>query len=313
VGVGKINLSKPTFLILFLAVAGIGLTIGAASALTVFTDNIEVNNAGGNSEVEITSSTGSSKLTLTDQGTKEYAIILKDGTKKLVVQDVSKGKNRLVLNNAGNFVVKKNIIASNYFDKGNTQTGIGASALGGFGNSAIATFSTVGGGAGNTASGAQATVPGGNFNEASGDFSFAAGRNAKAIHDGAFVWNTGISDFSSTAPNQMTLRALGGLRIIGNTVFNSPIDCPACLTVTLESTTVVVPAAGSTFVNLTCPNPNAAIVSFYIDDRNNNNSPANILTAGTGLNINGGIMTLKLDTKGSIQDTITIFHICLDV
>jgi len=313
VGVGKINLSKPTFLILFLAVAGIGLTIGAASALTVFTDNIEVNNAGGNSEVEITSSTGSSKLTLTDQGTKEYAIILKDGTKKLVVQDVSKGKNRLVLNNAGNFVVKKNIIASNYFDKGNTQTGIGASALGGFGNSAIATFSTVGGGAGNTASGAQATVPGGNFNEASGDFSFAAGRNAKAIHDGAFVWNTGFSDFSSTADNQMTLRALGGLRIIGTAVFSSPIDCPTCLTVTLESKTVIVPATGSTFVNLTCPNPNAAIVSFYIDDRNNNNSPANILTAGTGLNPNGGIMTLKLDTKGSIQDTITIFHICLDI
>jgi len=97
-----INLSKPTFLILFLVVAGIGLTIGAASAVMVFTDNLQVDNGAGNSQVEITSATCNSKLTLTDQGEKKYAIILKDGKKKLLIKDVSKGETRLTLKDNGN-------------------------------------------------------------------------------------------------------------------------------------------------------------------------------------------------------------------
>jgi len=96
-GIGKINLSKPTFLILFLVVVGIGLTIGAASAVMVFSENLRVNNGAGDSEVEITSSTGDSKLTLTDKGKKEYAIILQDGKRKLVIEDVSKDKIRFAL------------------------------------------------------------------------------------------------------------------------------------------------------------------------------------------------------------------------
>lgn len=80
----KINPSKPTLLILFLVMAGIGLTIGAASALMVFTESLEINdNGGGDSEVEITSGTGSSKLTLTTQGNKEFAIINQAPLKKV--------------------------------------------------------------------------------------------------------------------------------------------------------------------------------------------------------------------------------------
>jgi len=105
VGIRKINLSKPTFLILFLVVAGIGLTIGAASALVVFTENLQVDNGVGDSEVKITSSTGNSKLTLKDQGKKEYTIFLQDGKKKLMVKDVSKGKTRLTLKSNGDFGV----------------------------------------------------------------------------------------------------------------------------------------------------------------------------------------------------------------
>jgi hypothetical protein len=71
----------------------------------------------------------------------------------------------------------------------------------------------VAGGYVNTASGSPSTVPGGNGNTASGDYSFAAGQNANAIHPGAFVWsdNSGGS-FFSTASNQFSARAFGGVR-----------------------------------------------------------------------------------------------------
>jgi len=58
---------------------------------------------------------------------------------------------------------------------------------------------------------------GGHSNVASGDFSFAAGNGAKASHQGSFVWaddNGGA--FSSTANNQFSVRALGGVRLAAN-------------------------------------------------------------------------------------------------
>jgi archaellum component FlaC len=61
-------------------------------------------------------------------------------------------------------------------------------------NTVEGNYGTVGGGIDNTASGLIATVPGGAGNTASGEYSFAAGRNAKAEHDGAFVFG----DKSST-------------------------------------------------------------------------------------------------------------------
>jgi hypothetical protein len=75
---------------------------------------------------------------------------------------------------------------------------------------------TVGGGFGNVASGEASTVPGGNGNTAAGDFSFAAGRAAKANHHGAFVWgdNTPAS-VTSTGVNQFVIRANGGIRLPG--------------------------------------------------------------------------------------------------
>ena len=49
-------------------------------------------------------------------------------------------------------------------------------------------WAVIGGGANNLITGFAATVPGGVDNVASGQFSFAAGRKAKATNDGAFVW-----------------------------------------------------------------------------------------------------------------------------
>jgi hypothetical protein len=52
------------------------------------------------------------------------------------------------------------------------------------------------------------------LNVADSAYSFAAGRRAKAVHDGAFVWaDQTDADFSSTASDQFLIRANGGVGI----------------------------------------------------------------------------------------------------
>ncbi|MDB6057440.1 MAG: hypothetical protein JWO95_1284 [Verrucomicrobiales bacterium] len=81
------------------------------------------------------------------------------------------------------------------------------------GNSTTNIYATVGGGANNNASGFASTVPGGLLNSAT-TFGFAAGRRAKDVHPGTFVWADGTdSDFSSTGNNQFLIRAGGGVGI----------------------------------------------------------------------------------------------------
>jgi len=176
---------------------------------------------------------------------------------------------------AGNVLVTGTLTAEEYFDNGNIQTGIDATALGGLGNNASGIASTVGGGFSNTASGNQATigggainqatealstvsggdsnqatgnratvsggnfnlatghfsaVPGGTANEAGGQWSFAAGRNAKAIHDGSMVFaDSTNADFSSTAPDQFSIRAAGGVRMVGDLAVEGEVHCPTCI------------------------------------------------------------------------------------
>jgi hypothetical protein len=76
-----------------------------------------------------------------------------------------------------------------------------------------AVAATVGGGEGNIATGSYATIPGGLSNSA-GAFSMAAGRRAKAVNTGSFVWaDSTNADFSSTADNQFSIRAANGMFI----------------------------------------------------------------------------------------------------
>jgi hypothetical protein len=73
--------------------------------------------------------------------------------------------------------------------------------------------SVIAGGIGNMISGQLAMVPGGLTNVATGNFSFAAGRRAKADHQGAFVWaDSQDAEIISTAINQVTFRCAGGVR-----------------------------------------------------------------------------------------------------
>lgn len=109
----------------------------------------------------------------------------------------------------------------------NEATGVGATIGGGTKNLASLSQATVGGGIENVvngfratvgggqeneASGHWATVPGGWDNDASGDYSVAAGREAKAEHDGAFVFGDSTetplsSEEEDTAYFQMPIEA----------------------------------------------------------------------------------------------------------
>ncbi|MCI0329876.1 MAG: hypothetical protein L0196_02835 [candidate division Zixibacteria bacterium] len=89
-----------------------------------------------------------------------------------------------------------------------TASGNYSTVGGGHTNTASGISATIGGGVLNNAGGSYATIPGGLFNFASGHYSLAAGRRAKAIHTGAFVWADSQNvDFASTAANQFLIRA----------------------------------------------------------------------------------------------------------
>lgn len=110
---------------------------------------------------------------------------------------------------------------------GNVASGNSATISGGFDNIVTNTYGSVGGGYSNeisgyaativggfnsTASGYAATVGGGYGNTAAGEYSFAAGRRAKANHVGAFVWgDSSNTDITSTANDQFLIRASGGV------------------------------------------------------------------------------------------------------
>jgi len=89
--------------------------------------------------------------------------------------------------------------------------------------------SVIGGGYSNTISpaGFYATIPGGEQNSAAA-YGFSAGRRARGNHTGAFVWaDSTAADFPSTAANQFSVRASGGVRFVtsgaGVTLDGQPI------------------------------------------------------------------------------------------
>ncbi len=99
---------------------------------------------------------------------------------------------------------------------------------GGTGNriSDSAQHGTIAGGFQNTIAGKTqlGMIPGGNGNVVSGLTAFAAGYFAQAIHDGAFVWadsyalNGSHPPFLSTQPNEFSVRATGGTRIVSGII-----------------------------------------------------------------------------------------------
>ncbi len=120
----------------------------------------------------------------------------------------------------------------------NSASGGNTSVAGGLLNTASNSNATVAGGASNSASGSSATVAGGNNNCAGGTLSLAAGNRAKVRtgtssgaagagcsgvaasgdtngDEGSFVWADASNfDFASTAPNQFSVRSVGGARVV---------------------------------------------------------------------------------------------------
>jgi len=133
----------------------------------------------------------------------------------------------IVTDNFGTVAGGRNNQAGNNDD----STGNANYALvgGGYNNKASNNYSAVGGGSFNTASGSYSGVlggfqnigsgnysmiPGGLYNTASGSHSFAAGRRAKAVTGGTFVWaDSQDADFISTNNDQFLIRASGGVGI----------------------------------------------------------------------------------------------------
>lgn len=97
----------------------------------------------------------------------------------------------------------------------NRAEGYYATVGGGHSNQATDMYATVCGGHNNQATGERAVVPGGGGNKAEGNYSFAAGRNANVLpdHHGSFVFaDSGTSNFYSSAPDQFSVRCIGGVR-----------------------------------------------------------------------------------------------------
>jgi hypothetical protein len=113
-----------------------------------------------------------------------------------------------------------------------TDVGQFSTIGGGYGNATYDTCATIGGGAGNEAGKADGTgqgatiaggvgnrasgmwsmVPGGASNAADGKASFAAGTNARATHDGSFVWGDNLTEdpVTDAVDNQFIARTTGG-------------------------------------------------------------------------------------------------------
>jgi len=136
---------------------------------------------------------------------------------------IANGWNNLIASNAFQSVIaggENNTISNAYAIIGggmnNTNSSYVGTISGGQNNLASGQYqSTVGGGYGNQATNSYATVPGGFQNLAGGACSFAAGQQAQAVHQGAFVWaDSQNAAFISTSTNQFNVRANGGVRFL---------------------------------------------------------------------------------------------------
>ena len=96
----------------------------------------------------------------------------------------------------------------------NTASGLASVVDGGQNNTVSSTAAVVGGGDNNIASGNYSAVPGGQYNTASAGWSLAAGRRAKALHEGSIVFGDARDqDKSSTGNNQFIIGSSGGVAI----------------------------------------------------------------------------------------------------
>ncbi len=110
----------------------------------------------------------------------------------------------------------------------NVASSGGATIAGGGSNYANGWEAAIGGGYQNQAGGSQAAVPGGGYNTANGDYSFAAGRRAKANSQGCFVWGDSTdADVTCAITNAVIIRASGGVTMYTDAAMSVGAYLPA--------------------------------------------------------------------------------------
>jgi len=191
---------------------------------------------GGNSGTSPNNYVGTTDSTVMKVGANSVVGIQIKGNTQLV----SDGTTDIILGNLGtspNSITAATTGASDNSILGgdgnaiylNGLTSVGDNSIvGGSGNqigtslSTPGSFNTIAGGSANLidASAGFAFIAGGGQNHASGNYSFAAGRGAKAVNDGAFVWaddQSPTSAFTSIGANSFNVRAFGGVNYQLNT------------------------------------------------------------------------------------------------
>jgi hypothetical protein len=136
---------------------------------------------------------------------------------------VSGGDNNNIGNNARESIIAGG--AANTIQDGAVQSGVGGGALNTIRSNAL--NSVIGGGRNNSIDdgAAYATVPGGQNNTVAADYGQAAGRRAKALHEGSFVWADATdSDVASTTNNEFVIRAKEGVRITEDAGAAKPVE-----------------------------------------------------------------------------------------
>jgi hypothetical protein len=137
-------------------------------------------------------------------------------------------------------------------------------------------------------------VPGGYGNSASGNYSFAAGSHANATNQGAFVWaDSQTVAFSSTANDQFSIRAQGGVRLDNSTSMAFGSQPREMLQLYSDPTGTYVYGLGvqtSTFYTRTAINGGFAWYQGGTYNGNQNNP-------------GGGNIIMTLDASGNLRTT----------
>ena len=121
---------------------------------------------------------------------------------------------------------------------------------------------------------AYSTVPGGLQNAANASFSFAAGRRARANHQGSFVWaDSTDADFSSTTNDQFSVRAANGVVVQAGSPTNTALELR---TGELKVTGAGIGTSTAAFIHLTSATNVSGYVT-YIDNPLCNGDPNAIL------------------------------------
>jgi len=204
------------------AVSGTGAFAGAGQFNSVSSENAFVGSGFGNTASGVGSFVGAGGTSSLFSGNQASG---QDSFVGAGDSNVTKVAGSFIGGGASNSVAGQGTYAAIAGGSLNSITGEYGAITGGNHNSATATGAAVGGGSSSAATGTYATIPGGYLNAANGTGSFAAGTQAKARHNGAFVWsdNAGTAPVQSTAAYQFMARASGGFYLMTNAAGTSGV------------------------------------------------------------------------------------------